>query len=133
MHVDQWHNGRLGTGVMKHTVEVSELAGHNESPIAGDFIVSSNRDFVTRGVTTASTIVNGITSASGTVTAVAAEKITAAGMVFNPGDVFYVSLATPWTLQNDDVVLTEVECDICGFSYPRKQLKNGRCSVCVDN
>lgn len=117
---------------MKHTVEVTELSGFNESPIAGNFIKSS-RDFDTRNVTVGvSVLTNSMTGLSGTVTAVSDETITAAGMSFSPGDFFYVTLSAPWTLQNSDMPIIEVECKVCGFSYPRKQLVRGICSVCLD-
>jgi hypothetical protein len=117
---------------MKHTIEIFDLSGLNESPVSGDFIISSNRDFVTRGVTTASIITNGKSGISGTVSAVTASKITSTGMMFNPGDPFHVTLAVGWILQNADVPVIEVECNVCGFCYPQKQLTKGRCKTCID-
>lgn len=117
---------------MKHTITVTELSGHNESPTAGNFVTSSNRDFVTRRVTVGvSTLYNMATGISGLVTAVTATRIDAA-VPFKPGDLFKVSLSSAWTLQNSDMPVMEVECKICGWSYPREKLINGRCSTCLD-
>ena len=117
---------------MKHTVEVSELSGHNESPVAGNYIVSSNRDFTNRFVTVGSSVLyNETLGTSATVTAVTATQIDAA-TVFYPGDMWRVTLSANWTLQNSDMPVIEVECNICGFSYPQKDMLRGICKTCQD-
>lgn len=118
---------------MKHTISITELSGVNESPTSGDFIISSNRDFIVRGVVVGvSTLYNKSTGVSGLVTARTASQIDATGVPFKPGDFFTVSLSSAWVLQNADMPVVEVECNICGFSFPSKELTLGRCKVCVD-
>ncbi len=118
---------------MKHTTTISELSGTNESPIGGNFIISSNRDFITRRVVVGiSTLYNKTKNLSGLVTAVTASRIDAGGTNFKPGDFFLVSLETPWVIQTSDGPVIEVECRRCGFSYPTKELVNDYCSVCRD-
>lgn len=118
---------------MKHTVTTSELTGTNESPVGGNFITATNRDFVTRMVVVGvSTLYNKTKGLSGLVSAVTETRIDAPDVNFSPGDFFAVSLSTPWTIQNDDGPLIEVECNRCGFSYPQKKLVRGLCSTCID-
>ena len=118
---------------MKHTVTTSELSGTNESPVGGNFIVSSNREFVTRRVVVGiSILTNKSNGLSGLVSATTQTRIDAPDVHFKPGDFFSVTLETPWTIQNDDGPLVEVECNRCGFSYPIKKLTNGLCSTCID-
>ena len=118
---------------MKHTTTTSELTGTNESPIGGNFIIATNREFVTRKVVVGiSTLYNKSKGLSGLVSAVTETRIDAPGVNFSPGDFFAVSLDTPWTLQTDDGPVIEVECNRCGFSYPSKELTRGLCSTCID-
>lgn len=118
---------------MKHTTSISDLSGTNESPVEGDFIVSSNRDFITRRVVAGISILyNKSKGLSGLVSVVTTSRIDAAGTKFSPGDFFLVTLATPWTIQTDDGPVIEVECNRCGFSYPDKELTNGLCKWCID-
>ncbi len=118
---------------MKHTTTVSVLDGMNESPVGGDFIVSSNRDFVTRRVIVGiSVLTNKSNGKSGTVTVATATRVDASGTNFKPGDFFSVTLASPWTVQTVDGPVVEVECNRCGFSYPSKELTLGLCKVCQD-
>jgi hypothetical protein len=118
---------------MKHTITTSELFGTNESPVGGNFVVSSNRDFITRRVVVGiSTLTNKTKGLSGLVSVVTATRIDAPGVNFNPGDFFSVTLESPWTLQTNDGPVIEVECDRCGFSYPSKELSLGLCKTCVD-
>lgn len=118
---------------MKHTIATSELFGTNESPVGGNFITSSNRDFITRRVVVGiSTLTNKTKGLSGLVSVVTATRIDAPGVNFDPGDFFSVSLESPWTLQTDDGPVIEVECDRCGFSYPPKELSLGLCKTCID-
>lgn len=118
---------------MKHITTVLDLSGTNESPIGGDFIISSNRDFVTRRVVVGiSTLYNKSKGLSGLVSVVTASRIDAVGTKFDPGDLFLVTLSTPWTLQTDDGPVIEVECNRCGYSYPSKELQNGLCKWCID-
>ncbi len=118
---------------MKHTTTVSNLDGMNESPVGGDFIVSSNRDFVTRRVIVGvSILTNKSNGKSGTVTVVTATRVDAVGTNFKPGDFFSVTLASPWTVQTADGPVIEVECNRCGFSYSSKELTLGLCKVCTD-
>lgn len=118
---------------MKHTVEVSELSGTNESPVEGNFVVSTNRDFVNRHVVVGvSVLYNKFTGKSGVVSAITATQINTANVNFKPGDLFLVTLSTPWTIQNSDGPVIEVECNRCGFSYPQKELVNGKCKTCRD-
>jgi hypothetical protein len=118
---------------MKHTVSVSDLSGFNESPLSGDFIVSSNRDFVTRRVVVGISILyNQTKKLFGIVSAVTPSRIDAPGTKFNSGDMFLVTLATPWVIQNSDGPVIEVECNVCGYSYPTKELSMGRCKWCID-
>ncbi len=118
---------------MKHTTTVSNLDGVNESPIGGDFITSTNRDFVTRRVVVGvSVLSNKSNGRSGIVSVVTATRIDAPDTRFKPGDFFSVTLSTPWTLQTSDGPVIEVECNQCGFSYPSKELTLGLCKVCID-
>lgn len=118
---------------MRTTRTVSLLEGMNESPLAGDFIISSERDFVVRGVVVGvSTLYNSSTGVSGLVTTAASNRVDATGVSFKPGDFFQVSLASPWTVGTDDGPVIDVECNRCGFSYPAKELTKGLCKVCQD-
>jgi len=118
---------------MKHTITTSELTGTNESSVGGNFMVSSNRDFITRRVVVGiSTLTNKTKGLSGLVSVVTATRIDAPGVDFSPGDFFSVTLESPWTLQTDDGPVIEVECDRCGFSYPSKELSLGLCKTCID-
>lgn len=112
---------------------VSEFYGTNEAPIAGAYIQSSNRDFVTRGVVVGvSTLYNQTNGTSALVSTATATRLDAVGISFNPGDLWKVDLPTPWTVQEDGLVLVEIQCKRCGWSYPKKSLTNGLCQVCVD-
>jgi hypothetical protein len=118
---------------MKRTVEVTELSGFNESPVAGEYIISLSRDYTTRHVIAGvSVLSNHTTGLSAAVTGVTATMLSVPGLKCNPGDFYVVSLATPWTIQNDDLPIIEVECNLCGWSYPKKELVGGRCKVCID-
>ena len=119
---------------MKVIRTVSELTGFNESPIGGAFITSSNRDFITRGVVVGiSTLYNQTNATSALVTTVTSSRIDALGLSFTPGDLWKVSLATPWTVQDDSgIPLVESQCKRCGWNYPAKVLVGGRCPTCVD-
>ena len=119
---------------MKVTRTVSELYGHNESPTTGQFIKSSNRNFITKGVVVGvSTLYNQSYGLSGLVTTVTASRIDALGVPFNPGDLWKVSLDTAWTVANEDgIPLVEIQCKRCGWSYSKDQLTNGRCVTCQD-
>jgi hypothetical protein len=120
-------------GLMKYTITTSELSGTNESPIGGNFVVSSNRDFITRRVVVGiSTLTNKTKGLSGLVSAVAVTRIDAPGVNFSPGDFFSVTLESPWTIQTDDGSVIEVECNRCGFSYPSRELSLGLCKTCID-
>jgi hypothetical protein len=119
--------------IMKHTTTVSELVGTNESPISGNFIVSSNREFITRKVVVGvSILTNKTKDLSGLVSAVTQTRIDAPGVNFNPGNFFSVTLESPWTIQNSDGPVIEVECNRCGFSYSSKELIRGLCKTCID-
>jgi hypothetical protein len=118
---------------MRTTRTVSLLEGTNESPLAGDFVISSERDFIVRGVVVGvSTLYNKSSGVSGLVTAVASNRIDAIGVSFKPGDFFQVSLSSSWIVQTDDGPVVDVECNRCGFSYPNKELTGGLCKVCQD-
>ena len=118
---------------MRTTRTTSLLEGINEAPVSGNYIISANRDFVTRGVVVGvSTLYNKTTDTSALVTTVTATQINALGMVFKPGDFFQVSLAAPWMVQTDDGLVVDVECNRCGFSYPDKELIRGLCVTCRD-
>lgn len=112
---------------------VSEFYGTNEAPIAGAFIQSSNRDFITRGVVIGvSTLYNQTNGTSALVSAASATRLDAVGISFNPGDLWRVTLPTPWTVQEDGVSSVEIQCKRCGWSYPKKTLVKGLCPTCVD-
>lgn len=118
---------------MRHTWTVSELSGLNRAQAAGDYIEDFERDFVTRGVVVgSSTLYNKSKGLSALVTGVTSTRVTATGTNFVPGEMYVVSLDTAWTVQTPDGPLIEVECNICGFSYPAKELTKGRCKVCID-
>ena len=118
---------------MKHTWTIDRLSGYNRSQSNGDFIEDANREFVTKGVVVGvSMLYNKETNVSGLVTAVTENRIDALGVGFKRGDPYVVLLSTAWTMQNSDGALIEVECSRCGFSYPSKELTNGRCKVCID-
>jgi hypothetical protein len=118
---------------MKYTITASELFGTNESPVGGNFIVSSNRDFTTRRVVVGISILTNKTKGlSGLVSVVTTNRIDAPEVNFSPGDFFSVTLESPWTIQTDDGPVLEVECNRCGFSYPVKSLSMGLCKVCID-
>ena len=117
---------------MKHTTTTSILSGTNESPVVGQFIVSTGRDFIVRGVVAGvSVLTNKTTGMSGLVTGVAAAQVNAS-VTFNPGDFFEVTLPTPWVIQTIDGPVIEVECNQCGWSFPSKVLTQGLCKVCID-
>lgn len=119
---------------MRVTREVSDLTGFNESPIAGQFITSSERDFVNRHVVAGvSVLYNKTTGLSAVVSNVTATRIDATGLDFKPGDLFLVTLSTDWLVQNSDGPVVDVECKRCGWSYPSDELVNGRCKTCVDD
>jgi hypothetical protein len=118
---------------MKHTWTIDQLSGYNRSQTNGEFIEDANREFSTKGVVVGvSTLYNKETDASGLVTTVTADRIDALGVRFKRGDLYVVTLAADWTMQNDDGPLVEVECNMCGFSYSMKELTRGRCKVCID-
>jgi len=139
---------------MKHTTTTSILSGTNESPIVGFSVLSSNRDFVTRGVVVGVSILHNKTTGDyGPVTSVTATTIqaTSAGSAgwlgghgwfeegwfgdfirFAPGDFFEVVLAAPWIIQTVDGPVIDVECNRCGWSFPSKVLIGGLCKVCID-
>jgi hypothetical protein len=118
---------------MKHTWTISELSGINRAQAAGDYIEDYERDFLTKGVVAVTdTLYNDTTGTSGAVSAVTDDKVTAAGMAFKPGDFYRVSITATYVMQNSDGPLIEVECNICGWSYPAKDLVRGRCKVCID-
>jgi hypothetical protein len=118
---------------VKHTWTITQLSGYNRSQSNGDFIEDANREFVTKGVIIGLSILwNKSTDISGLVTNVTVDRIDAVGVHFNRGDPYIVTLNTPWTMQNSDGPLIEVECALCGFSYPNKELSLGRCKTCQD-
>lgn len=111
---------------------ISILSGTNESPLGGNFIISSNRDFITRKVIAGvSKLINQTTGMSGLVTGVTPSRISA-NVAFNPGDFFEVILAAPWIIQTADGIVVDVECNRCGWSFPRKALIKGLCKACID-
>ena len=124
---------------MKHTVEVTDISGFNESPVSGNYIIVTSRlslvsPYLVVGI---STLTNSSKTLSGLVSAVTdlgdgRTQISAPGVNFAPGEFFLLTLATAWTIQNDDLPLIEVECNVCGWSYPQKELVNGKCKVCLD-
>jgi hypothetical protein len=118
---------------MKHTWTIDQLSGYNRSQTNGEFIEDFNREFSTKGVVNGVSILyNKETNESGLVTTVTDDRVDALGVKFKRGDPYVVTLATDWTMQNDDGPLIEVECSICGFSYPTKDLTRGRCKTCID-
>jgi len=118
---------------MKHTWTISNIDGTNETPIVGDYITSTSGDFINRGVVIGvSVLTNKTTGVYATVTARTATTVTATGVAFNSGDFYSVTLPNPWTVSNEFGPLIEVECNICGFSYPSKDLVKGRCKDCID-
>lgn len=118
---------------MKHTWTVSELTGINQAIEAGEYIEDDNREFTTRGVVVGvSTLYNVDTGLSALVTDATTTKVSATGVPFECGALYKVTLNAPWTIQNSDGPLIEVECKICGFSYPNKELVRGRCKDCID-
>lgn len=119
---------------MRRTFEVSEVSGFNDSPIGGEYITSGERDFAAMNVVAASSVIyNSSKGTSGTVTTVTDNRIDATGVWFDPGDFFYVTLDSDWTLQTDDGPVIDVECRRCGFSYPNNQLMDGVCKTCQDD
>lgn len=118
---------------MRHTWTISTIDGTNETPTVGEYITSTSGDFINRGVVIGvSVLTNKTTGAYGTVSARTATTVTATGISFDPGDFYSVTLPTPWTVQNEFGPLIEIECNICGFSYPVKELVKGRCKDCID-
>jgi len=118
---------------MKRTWTITQLSGYNRAQSNGDFIEDANREFVTKGVVIGVSILyNKATNVSGLVTNVTENRIDAVGVLFKRGDPYVVTLNLPWTMQNSDGPLIEVECKRCGFSYPSKELNNGLCKVCID-
>lgn len=115
---------------MKTIRTITEVSGFNDSPVAGEFITSGDRDFVAMGVTVASTLTNAMTGLTATVTAVSGNRIDATGLWFNPGDFFYVDCS--WVVQNTDGPTVDVECKRCGWSYPAKDLVGNLCKTCID-
>jgi hypothetical protein len=122
-----------GWNKVKHIWTITQLSGYNRSQSGGDFIEDANREFVTKGVIIGISVLwNKSTDLSSFVTNVTANRIDAVGVNFKCGDPYIVTLNTPWTMQTSDGPLIEVECNLCGFSYPNKELSLGRCKTCQD-
>jgi len=122
---------------VRHTWTVDELSGINKAPTRGTTVYAPEGNFVARGVVVGiSMLYNMSTGQYGLVTAVTPTTLQATHggwyIDFSPGDFWRVLLAAPWVVQNEDGPLIEIECNICGFSYPRKGLVKGRCSRCID-
>lgn len=101
--------------------------------MGGNYIESSERDFIARGVVVGvSTLYNQTSGLSALVGGVTASRITTLGLGFSPGDFWRVSLNTPWTVQNDNGPIVDIQCKRCGWSYPQKTLVNGLCPTCID-
>ena len=119
---------------MRVTRMVSDLSGVNESPIGGDFIIDEGRSFVSQNVVTGISILyNQSKGLNAIVTNVTETRIDATGTNFSPGDFYIVSLATDWLVQNSDGPIYEVQCRVCGFSYPEKDMLNEVCKWCQDS
>lgn len=142
---------------MKHTTTVYELQGMHDGPNASAYLISSTGDFITRGVlgshtfgcgnlygdghvyaeataesVSPSILYNMTKGISGFVQAITSTTILAENVPFSPGDFFIVTLPLGWTRQTVDGPVIEVECNVCGFSYPSKLLSRGKCKVCQD-
>jgi hypothetical protein len=121
---------------MRLTTQVTEFTGFNESPVGGNFILSSNRSFYGYVVAGTSILYNKTQGTSGTVSSLSATRVANdtinAPVLFAPGDLFLVTLATPWTIQNSDGPIVSVDCSLCGYSYPAKELVGGLCKWCRD-
>jgi hypothetical protein len=118
---------------MKHTWTISELTGLNKALSLGEYIEDEERYFTTKGVVTGVSLLTNVdTGISSLVTSATETKVGAVGVTFQPGDFYIVTLASDYTMQNSDGPLIEIECSLCGFSYPSKELTNGRCKVCID-
>ena len=128
--------GTTGRGsrvkTMRVTTNYLDLSGTNESPQPGNFIVDSGRQFISQNVVVGvSVLTNTRYGTSGVVTQVTQTKINAP-VLFSPGDFYTVTLASPWTLQNSDGPVITVECRVCGFSYPEKDMNDEVCKWCQD-
>ena len=119
---------------MKHTWTIDELSGINRAQAAGDYIEDYERYFATKGVVAdgTCTLYNVTKGIDAIVIAVTETKVTGGGTRFSPGDFYRVTLTTDYVMQNSDGALIEVECSLCGFSYPSKELVRGKCKVCID-
>lgn len=118
---------------MRTTWTISELSGINRAVASGDYVEDYERYFTTKGVAAGTcTLYNKSNGTSAVVSAATATRVTAAGIVFYPGDFYVVTLPTAYMMQNSDGPLIEVECNRCGFSYPAKELVKGLCEVCID-
>lgn len=120
---------------MKTYFSVNELTGMNGSPVAGEFITEPSAKFVRAGVTVGSSVLyNKETDKSATVTNVTETRIDATGVSFKPGQSYLVTLPSAWTLTDpaDNAPVVDIECKVCGFSFPQNKLTEGKCQVCYD-
>ena len=118
---------------MKHSRTIDELSGINRAMAAGAYIEDYERYFSTKGVVAGvDTLTNKTTGVGTLVSAVTDSRVTAAGSSFKPGDFYTVSIIATYVVQTADGAVIEVECSVCGFSYPSKELVRGKCKVCID-
>ncbi len=117
---------------MRRTWTIDELVGFHDAPTKLTYLSCSTGAFVTRGVTIGSSLLTNKTTMLGGLVTNLTETTILAGVSFSSGDLFLVTLPTPYTMEDEFGPLIEIECRVCGFSFPSKELIKGRCKDCVD-
>jgi hypothetical protein len=109
---------------------MSEICGIFNGPVAGTTVPLAVAP-ATVGITIGTVIKNESNGITGAVTAVNAASVEV-DVSFAPGEFYTITLPTAWQAQNDDGLVIDVECRVCGFSFPATELVDDTCSVCLD-
>src|SRR5574343_466151 len=117
---------------MRHVVLVGKFAGFNNSPSGGYFLIVRDRPLGDDNIWPGLTIHNNSTGVSGIILRIVDETVYTTVWI-NPGEFYTICLSKPWTLANSDGPVIEIDCRLCGWSYPREQLVNGLCWTCQDD
>jgi len=115
---------------MRTTYSMSEINGIFNGAMPGNsFELQISPSYV--GIALGSVIRNTSKGTAGTITGISDNVITA-DIDFSLGDFYVIELPQPWIAQTPDGLVIDVECKICGFSFPWDQLIDGVCGVCFD-
>ena len=83
------------------------------------------------GIAVGSKVENTSKGITGTVLNIGTGSV-ATDVLFDIGDFYVITLPTAQNLQTDDGPVIDVECKICGFSFPGTELIDDRCKICHD-